>query len=460
MKKLILLITCLIGFLAPKVLGQTYIQSWISNPDTKKMLYREEDHLLSDKAFSFPSIELFPQQKFQTIDGFGFTLTGSSAQMIESLPKAQEDQLLHELFQLEDDGIGISVLRLSIAASDMDEEIFDYCEKSNDLKLETFSLKRDQKYLIPLLLKIKKIQPGIKLIAAPWSPPAWMKTNNSTKGGELKADYYGLYANYLVKYLQEMKKLGLPIYAFSPQNEPLHPGNNPSLFMPAKSQAEFIKNHLGPALEKAKLTSKIIVYDHNCDKPEYPIEILNDPKAKKYVYGSAFHLYNGDISAMSTVKKAHPDKELFFTEQWTGVKGEFAGDFNWHIKNVVIGSLKNHSRTALEWNISNDPELKMHSPGGCTECLGALTIGKSVLARNQGYYIIAQASKFIPTNSIRINSSELPGIQQVAVQRPDGSFALLIQNETGKDQDLTIKINNRFAHVFVPKNSTTSHIIL
>jgi len=459
MKKLILLINCLLGFLAPEVLGQTYIQSWISSPEKHKMLYREEDHLLSDKAFLFPTIEIFPSQKFQTIDGFGYTLTGSSAEMIEQLDKVEQDKLLHELFSTEDDGIGISVIRLSIAASDMDEHIFSYAE-DKDPTLKNFSLAKDQTFLIPLLKKIKAINPTIKLIAAPWSPPTWMKTNTESKGGELKPEYYAAYANYFVKYIQEMAKNGLPIYALSPQNEPLHPGNNPSLYMPSKAQAEFIKNHLGPAFEKNHLATKILIYDHNCDKPDYPIEILNDPKAKKYVFGSAFHLYNGNISALTTVKKAHPDKELFFTEQWTGVKGDFAGDFNWHIKNVIIGSLKNYSRTALEWNISNDPDLKMHSPGGCTECLGALTIGKSVLARNQGYYIIAQASKFIPTNSIRINSSELPGIQQVAVQRPDGSFAIIIQNENGKDQDLTIKINNRFAHVFLPKNSTTSHIIL
>ncbi|MEY2792207.1 MAG: Glucosylceramidase [Bacteroidota bacterium] len=441
------------------IIAQQYFQSWISSPEKQKMLYRIEDQLLQNRPLSESIIELFPTKTYQTIDGFGFTLTGSSAQMISQLSNDEQSKLLNELFRLEDDGCGISVIRLSIGASDMDEIIFSYSDEK-DIQLKKFSFQQDITYLIPILKKIKIIQPGIKLIAAPWSPPKWMKTNNESKGGELLPAFYESYANYFIKYVKEMAKNGLEIYAISPQNEPLHPGNNPSLFMPAKTQAEFIKNHLGPAFEKNNINTKILIYDHNCDKPEYPIEILNDPKAKKYIFGSAFHLYNGDISAMSLVKKAHPEKELFFTEQWTGVKGDFAGDFNWHIKNVIIGALNNHARTVLEWNISNDPELKMHSPGGCSECLGALTIGKTVQKRNQAYYIIAQASKFIVPNSVRIGSSTLKGINQVAFKRPDGSFAILLQNESNQDQTITIKISNRFATIYLPKGAVSSHIIL
>lgn len=456
LRKLLLFIFILLGKIT---LAQQYIQTWISYPEKQKMLHRIEDQLLSNKPLQNKIIELNPKKSFQTIDGFGYTLTGSSAQMIEQLDKDEQSKLLQELFSLDDDGIGISVIRLSIAASDMDENIFSYAENA-DPSLQNFSMQRDQSYLIPLLKKIKLINPQIKLIAAPWSPPKWMKTNNESKGGELKPEFYAAYAQYFVKYIKEMAKNGLEIYALTPQNEPLHPGNNPSLFMPAKTQAVFIKNHLGPAFIKNHIKTKILIYDHNCDKPEYPIEILNDPLAKKYIYGSAFHLYNGDVSALSKVKAAHPDKELFFTEQWTGIKGDFSGDFHWHLKNVILGTLNNHARTALEWNISNDPELKMHAPGGCTECLGAITIGKNIQKRNQAYYIIAQASKFIVPNSIRIESSKLDGINQVAVKRPDGSYALVLQNETNLDQTITIKISNRFATVFLPKNAVSSHIIL
>jgi glucosylceramidase len=258
-----------------------------------------------------------------------------------------------------------------------------------------------------------------------------------------------------------MKALGLEMDYLTPQNEPLHPGNNPSLLMLAGQQNEFIKNHLGPAFKKAGLKTKILAYDHNCDKPEYPIEILNDPITRQYVSGSAFHLYNGDISALSVVRKAHPDKEVYFTEQWTGAKGEFAGDFNWHIKNIIIGSLLNDAKTALEWNLANDPQWGPHTPGGCTECKGAITIqSDGTLIRNQAYYIVAQASKFIPTGSQRVEMSGLPkGLVGVAALRPDKQVAVLLQNETKDMIKTTISYYSKQWAIEIPKEGVASMVL-
>ncbi len=160
-----------------------------------------------------------------------------------------------------------------------------------------------------------------------------------------------------------MKAEGITIDAITPQNEPLNPGNNPSLLMTAEQQRDFIKNNLGPAFQAANITTKIIVYDHNCDKPDYPLTILNDPAAKAFVDGSAFHLYAGDISALSTVHSAHPDKHVYFTEQCTSSTGGFEGDLKWHVKNVIIGSMRNWSRNALEWNLANDPAFRSSYTG-------------------------------------------------------------------------------------------------
>src|SRR5262249_1281398 len=153
---------------------------------------------------------------------------------------------------------------------------------------------------------------------SPWSAPTWMKTTNDFRGASLRKEFYRTYAKYFVEYIEAMKMEGIAIDAITVQNEPLHPGNNPSMYMEAADQAEFIKRHLGPAFKKAGLGTKIIVYDHNCDRPDYPISILNDPEAKPYVDGSAFHLYRGNIEALSQVHNAHPDKHLYFTEQWIG----------------------------------------------------------------------------------------------------------------------------------------------
>jgi glucosylceramidase len=288
-----------------------------------------------------------------------------------------------------------------------------------------------------------------------------MKDNQASKGGSLIPKYYGVYAQYLVKYLKSMESLGVHFDYLTPQNEPLHPGNNPSLLMLASQENEFIKNHLGPAFQKAGLKTKILAYDHNCDKPEYPLEILNDPITRKFVAGSAFHLYNGDISALGVLRKAHPDKDVYFTEQWTGAQGDFAGDFNWHIKNVIIGSLINDAKTTLEWNLANDSQWGPHTPGGCTECKGAITIqADGKLIRNQAYYIIAQASKFIPTGSKRIELQGLPkGLNGVAAMRPDKQVAVLLQNETQETIKTSLSLLNKHWEIEVPKEGTVSVLL-
>jgi glucosylceramidase len=267
-----------------------------------------------------------------------------------------------------------------------------------------------------------------------------MKSNKKSMGGHLLPKYYNAYAAYFMKYIQQMKLHGIHIDAITLQNEPEHGGNNPSMLMSADEQAAFIKSSLGPLFEKNNINTKIVVWDHNCNNPGYPIKVLEDSVARKYIDGSAFHLYNGNISALSTVKEAFPDKNLYFTEQWTGKKGTFDGDLGWHVKNVVIGSMNNWSRIALEWNLANDPNYGPHTPGGCTECKGAITIDGSKFERNVAYYIIAHASKFIPAGSVRIGSTELTGrLPNVSFMRPDGKTVILVMNDSKSEIEFDVK---------------------
>ena len=419
MKKLLLLL-CLPLFCFSQA------ELFLSLPK-QKSFFQKTDNLLSD--FAGAKIKIHPEQTFQRIDGFGFTLTGGSAQLIQQLETAKRAALLRELFGPN----SISILRIGVGATDLDAAVFSYEDKPRK-----FSLEPSKADLIPVLQQIIAINPAIKIMATPWSPPVWMKDNGESKGGSLLEKHYQTYANYLAKYIQAMAKEGITIWALTPQNEPLHPGNNPSMFMSSEMQTKFIKTALGPVFQKQNIQTKIIVYDHNCDHPEYAIDLLNDPEARKYVSGSAFHLYNGDISALSKVKAAHPDKDLYFTEQWTGYKGDFTGDFMWHVKNVIIGAVNNHAKTAIEWNLANDPAYGPHTPGGCTECLGALTISGQDITRNQSYYIVMQAAKFVPAGSIRLGIEVPEGIQAAAFKRPDGKTVLLVQNE-GRKKNLTIE---------------------
>ena len=236
-----------------------------------------------------------------------------------------------------------------------------------------------------------------------------------------------------------MQAEGIPIDAITVQNEPLHDGNNPSMYMPADEQATFIKTYFGPALQSSGLKTKVILYDHNADKPDYPISILNDLEAKKYVDGSAFHLYAGSISALSTVRNAHPDKNIYFTEQYTAAGSSFAGDLNWHLKNLIIGATRNWSRNVLEWNLAADPNNRPYTNGGCTTCLPAVTVSGSSVSRNVSYYIIAHAAKFVRPGSVRI-ATNIPGnLQNVAFKRPDGKKVLIVLNDSQTSQTFNIK---------------------
>jgi len=400
-------------------------------------------------------------QQFQGIDGFGFSLTGGSAYLIHNMDSAKRDALLRELFLTSGNGIGISYLRISIGASDLDDHVFSYASyapgKSKNGK-DGFSLDEDRKHLIPVLKEIVALQPGIKIMGSPWSAPAWMKTNNHAKGGSLRPEYYEAYANYFVDYIREMKKEGISIDAVTLQNEPENPKNTPSMIMTAADQAAFVKNNLGPAFKAAGITTKIVVFDHNCDHPEYPIAVLNDAAAKSFVDGSAFHLYLGEIEAMSKVHEAHPDKNLYFTEQWTSGEGKFGDDLQWHTKHLVIGATRNWSRNVLEWNLAADPQYGPHTDdGGCTLCQGALTLGNDV-QRNVSYYIIAHASKFVPAGSVRVASNVVTNVPNVAFVTPEGQKVLIAVNDGTGEKRFSVRANNKTFDAVLPAGAVGTFV--
>jgi glucosylceramidase len=432
------------------------IEKWMTRLDKSKLLEKQKQTLVFAKNNqNLPTIFVDDSKTFQTIDGFGYTLTSGSASLINQL--SNKKQLLKELFGHDENSIGVNYLRVSVGASDLSDHTYSYSE-SKDLSLKNFSLKEDKKYLIPLLKEIIKINPKIKILASPWSPPTWMKTNNNFMGGSLLPEYYPVYANYLVKYIKEMKKLGIVIDAMTIQNEPLHPGNNPSLLMLPNEQANFIKNNLGPTFLKNGIKTKIIIYDHNADRTDYSISILNDPAARKFIDGSAFHLYGGNVETISEVHEAHPDKNLYFTEQWIGHPSNFGGDMAWHVKNLIIGATRNWCKTVLEWNLAIDPQMNPHTEGGCTACLGAITIDKDKIERNAAYYIIGHASKFVPTNSKRIASNTVLNLQNVAFKTPEGKTVLIVINDSDKSLEFLIGSKGKQAKETIEAGSVVTYV--
>jgi glucosylceramidase len=421
---------------------------WLTTPSQSALLKKQNFPLVFSTATNGnATIEVSEDQTFQSIDGFGYTLTGGSATHINRMAQPQRDALLQELFGTDSASIGISYLRVSIGASDLSEEPFTYNDMpqgQTDPTLQNFSIERERQDLIPVLKKIIAIYPDIKILGSPWTAPPWMKDSFSYIGSRLKPDNYRVYANYFVKYIKAMAAEGITIDAITVQNEPLHPGNNPSMYMSATEQANFVKNHLGPVFQQEGIKTKIIVYDHNLDRPDYPLTILNDPDAKKYVDGSAFHHYAGTIDAMSQVHNAHPDKHVYFTEQWVGGPSNFAGDLKWHVETLTVGAPRNWSRNVLEWNLAADPSYQPHTDrGGCTNCLGAITISGNSVTRNVAYYTIGHASKFVRPGSVRIQSNVPPMLPNVAYRTPDGKKALIVINTATVAQSFNIRYNGK-----------------
>lgn len=438
------------------------VDVWLTKSDQSVKLQKQTSVLaFSSDSNNYQNIDINTSQTFQSVDGFGYTLTGGSAEVINKLTPSKKQELLQDLFGNSATSIGVSYLRISIGASDLNSSVFSYDDipaGETDLNLTKFSLDKDLP-LINLLKEILAINPKIKILATPWSSPVWMKDNGNTVGGSLLPKYYSVYADYFVKYIKAMQQNGIMIDAVTPQNEPLNPNNNPSLVMTAPQQADFIKNNLGPAFKSAGISTKIINYDHNCDVTNYSLSILGDPIANPFIDGSAFHLYAGDISALSTVHDAFPSKNVYFTEQYTASTGDFAGDLKWHLKNVIIGSMRNWSKTALEWNLANDPNFSPHTNGGCTVCKGAITINSSEsYTKNVAYYIIAHASKFVPQGSIRVATSQSGTLSNVGFKTPDGKTVLIVENDAATVQAFNIKINGKWATTILDGGSVATYI--
>ncbi len=413
----------------------------------------------TDTSNTYNTILFNANKKYQTMEGFGFALTGGSANLIDQLPVAKKNQLLNEIFGSGKNNLGVSYIRLSIGASDLDAHVFSYDDLPHgqtDSLLKHFNLSEDSLHLIPILKKAIAINPRLKIIASPWSPPIWMKTNGASMGGHLLEKYYASYANYFVKYIQAMKQKGIPITAITLQNEPEHGGNNPSLLMDATEQANFLAKYVGPQLKAAHLKPEVILFDHNADHPNYPIAVLNNATAKQYAAGSAFHLYLGNEAALSQVHNAHPDKKLMFTEQWTGAKGEFGGDLMWHLEHIVVGTINNWSTAVIEWNLAADAKFNPHTPGGCTECKGAFTIQGDTISRNVSYYIIGQASKYIPVGAIRAavqsNNNE---VKSTGFVLPNGKKAGIFVN-TGGDTKLKLTDGKKQINFDMPAQSVST----
>ena len=425
--------------------AQKDVSLWLTNPDRSALFQLQTPSLAFTSAPATSQvIDVDSAKTYQTMDGFGFALTGGSAQLLMRMDPAKRADLLRELFAEDGDGIGVSYLRLTVGASDMNDHVFSYDdlpEGQTDPGMVKFSLEPDRADVIPVMKQILAINPHIKILASPWSAPLWMKTSGVARGGVLKPEYFSAYADYFVKYIQGMKAEGIPIDTLTVQNEPLNEKNTPSMLMLESELDIFVKDDLGPAFKKAGIQTKIVLYDHNLDHPLYPLSILRDPAANKYIDGTGFHLYGGKVDAMTQVHDEFPKKNIYFTEQSvTDHHGDATMNLSRPVSRIMIGVSRNWSKNILLWNLAADPNAGPHTnDGGCTGCFGALTIDGDAVTRNIAYYTVAHASKFVRPGSIRIGSNNFDPLPNVAFKTPDNKRVLIVANVSDSEQKFDVR---------------------
>lgn len=337
-------------------------------------------------------------------------------------------------------GIGIEYIRLVMGGSDfnaVEPYTYDDVESGEDFEMAQFTIEKDLDFTVPLIQLILDINSNIKIMASPWSAPAWMKDNNNLNGGQLKSEsqYLEALAEYFVRFVQAYAEQGIEIDAFTTQNEPEHAsGGYPTMAMSSEQQKQLIRDYLGPKLVEAGLNTEIVIWDHNWDGAAFPLDILSDSSAKQFVGGTGWHCYGGDKDAPQGVRDQHPDIDVYFTEcsggEWST---DFASNLGWNMQQLFIGQTRVGARSVFMWNMALDEN---HGPrvgvtGGCSDCRGVITIPSSgSIEKNVEYYSIAHFSKFVRQGAQRINSAMLPDddIESVAFQNPDGSMVVVVTN--------------------------------
>jgi glucosylceramidase len=409
--------------------------------------------------------------QYQQMDGFGASLTDSSAWLIwNKLRASQQTTLMQELFS-QGAGIGISFLRQPMGASDFSASgnysYDDVPAGQVDPELAKFSITHDAAYIIPLIKQALSINPNIKVVALPWSPPAWMKltgtmNGGSMNGGSMNTSYFPSLAQYFVDFVKAYQRQGIPIYALSVQNEPLNPtAGYPSELLTATDESTFIASNLGPALSTAGFGRvKILGYEHNWDNTAYPESVLSSPAAK-YVAGTSFHCYAGDPSAQSTVETAFPSKEIWFTECSGTVGSSFAGDLVWQAEHLLIDATRNWARSVSLWNLALDQNCGPIN-GTCRKCRGVVTIDDSVspakVTFNVEYYILGHLGKFVIPGAHRIDSNTFGAgsIEDVAFKNPDGSIVLLVLNSARNAGTFGVSFNSQSFSYTLPAGAVAT----
>jgi glucosylceramidase len=437
---------CLLGLIGALTAGCTSIQMvpgtqaemWVTTADESQKLAPQPPLAAAGSVIGDEAIRIDTTQHFQRVQGFGAAMTDASAELLSRLPEQQRKAVMAELFSRQGGGLGLSFTRLTVGASDFSPTHYSYDDSpgnSPDPELRHFSIDPARKYVLPRVREALAINPELKVMISPWSPPAWMKTNGSLIQGQLKPEFYSAFANYLARTVEGFGAEGVPVSMLTIQNEPdFEPDSYPGMRVNSPDRAIIIGRFVGPIFARRGLKTQILDYDHNWDNPEMPWTVLFDPMARKYVSGVAWHCYEGDVPAQSQVHDAFPDKGTWFTEcsggEWSP---KFAEVLDWMTDKLIIGGANNWSRGTLLWNLALDPRHGPHK-GGCGDCRGVITIDPATgaITRNVEYYVLGHASRYVLPGAWRVGTAtSVDGIEAASFLNPNGSRVAIVHRKSG-----------------------------
>lgn len=448
------------------------VRSWVTTQDLS-MTFQEQPTLtlgrLSDRGANI--IRINPSQRYQKVLGMGASLEHTTCSNLARLPDSERDRVIARLVSPKT-GIGMNLMRVCIGTSDFTGDPWysydDLPPGETDPHLKRFSIERDQAYILPALRSALRANPDLLFFASAWSPPGWMKTTGTMIGGKLKREWYPTYAAYFVRFLQAYEGAGIPIYAVTVQNEPgvdRAKEKDPKWFYPSchwtgEEERDFIRDHLGPALERAGLKTQIWCYDHNYTveaKGEsaglgYPRSILQDPKAAAFVSGVGFHHYDGEASAMTQFHHEFPKMPLYFTE---GSVFDINGAYD------LVERWRNWTSSYNAWVVMLDEQGRPNN-GPFPATRAHLRLHSDTLQVEElfEFHLSGHFSRFVRRGAVRIDSGAgHRELNTVAFRNPDGSVVLVAVNTTKTTTPLRVHIAKRGFDATLPPLSLGTFVI-
>lgn len=457
------------------------VQMFTTTVEGHDLLHQTSAATVDGSTMAPTTIALDPSKRYQTMDGFGFAITYSSAYNLLKMSKENREALLKKIYS-PTEGYGVSYARIAIGCSDFSSREYTLCDKKG---IENFALQSDENdYIIPVLKEILTINPNLKIIAAPWTCPKWMKVSNletlkphdEWTDGHVNPMLYNEYAEYFVKFVQAMSGQGINIYAVSPQNEPLNKQNSASTYMPWEEEAEFVKVLAGQ-FKKNNLKTQIYVYDHNYDyskdasQDDYPIKVYNalgdNYEGSELVVGAAYHDYGGNNTELDDIHEKAPNKGLIFSETSIGTWNDgrnLSKRLMADMTNVALGTVNKNCKAVLVWNLMLDKSMGPNLDGGCQTCFGAIDIDESnykTLSYNSHYYVICHLSSVVKPGAVRVGTSREPSNPNLIHSQfvnPDGTYAAILLNTGANSIDVTVSDGKKHFLVTVPTQSIISCI--